>query len=40
MNPAAQRDGALVAEGRRWLERYAAYARHGAGDEARLPAGL
>ena len=40
MNPAPQKDRALVAEGRRWLERYAPFARLGGGEQARLPYGL
>jgi hypothetical protein len=40
MNPAAHRDGARVAEGRRWLERYAPFAHAGAGEQAKLPEGL
>jgi hypothetical protein len=40
MNPAPQKDRALVAQGRRWLKRYAPFARHGAGELTRLPYGL
>jgi len=40
MNPAPQRDRALVKEGRAWLKRYAPFARAGAGDQTRLPYGL
>jgi len=40
MNPAPQRDRALVRQGRDWLRRYAPFARAGAGEHARLPYGL
>jgi hypothetical protein len=40
MNPAPQKDRALVAQGRQWLKRYAPFARHGAGDQVRLPPGF
>jgi hypothetical protein len=40
MHPVLARDAALAAEGRRWLARYAPFARAGAGDAARLPEGL
>jgi hypothetical protein len=40
MNPTAAADGALVAAGRRWLERYAAFARLGAEDQVMLPQGV
>ncbi len=40
MNPAPQKDRALVAEGRRWLERYAPFARLGGGEQTQLPYGL
>ncbi len=40
MNPAPQRDRALVKQGRAWLKRYARFARASAGDQTRLPSGL
>ena len=40
MNPAPQRDRALVGRGRAWLKRYALFARAGAGEHAKLPYGL
>jgi hypothetical protein len=40
MNPAPQRDRALVKRGRDWLKRYAPFARAGAGEHTRLPYGL
>lgn len=40
MNPAPQRDRALVRQGRDWLKRYAPFARTGAGEHAKLPYGL
>lgn len=40
LNPAPNRDRALVKKGRAWLERYAPFARLGAGEHTRLPYGL
>jgi hypothetical protein len=40
MNPAPQRDRALVRQGRDWLKRYAPFARAGAGEHTQLPYGL
>jgi hypothetical protein len=40
MNPAPQRDRALVKSGRAWLKRYAPFARLGGGEETRLPRGF
>jgi hypothetical protein len=40
LNPAPQRDRALVQWGRAWLERYAPFARQGAGEHTKLPDGL
>ena len=40
MNPAPQRDRALVKQGRAWLKRYAPFARVGGGDQTKLPYGL
>lgn len=40
VNPAPQRDRALVKQGRAWLKRYAPFARAAAGDQAKLPYGL
>lgn len=40
MNPAPQRDRALVRQGRDWLKRYAPFARAGAGEHTTLPYGL
>lgn len=40
VNPAPQRDRALVKRGRDWLKRYAPFARLGAGDQTNLPYGL
>jgi hypothetical protein len=40
MNPAPQRDRALVKQGRDWLKRYAPFARAGAGERTKLPYGL
>lgn len=40
LNPAPQRDRALVKRGRDWLKRYAQFARLGAGEHTKLPYGL
>ena len=40
LNPAPQRDRALVREGRDWVRRYAPFARASAGEQASLPYGL
>jgi hypothetical protein len=40
MNPAPQRDRALVKRGREWLKRYAPFAHVGAGEHTKLPYGL
>jgi hypothetical protein len=40
MNPAPQRDRALVKQGREWLKRYAPFAHVGAGKHTKLPYGL
>jgi hypothetical protein len=40
MNPAPQRDRALVKQGRAWLKRYAPFARAGGGEHTTLPDGL
>jgi hypothetical protein len=40
LNPAPQRDRALVRQGRDWLRRYAPFARAAAGEHTRLPYGL
>lgn len=40
LNPGSQRDPEMVARGRAWLERYAPFARLGAGDHTNLPDGL
>jgi len=40
LNPDRHPDPALVADGRRWLERYAPFARLGAGEHTKLPDGL
>jgi hypothetical protein len=40
MNPAPQRDRALVRQGRDWLRSYAPFAHAGAGEHTKLPYGL
>ncbi len=40
MNPAPQRDRALVKQGREWLKHYAPFARLGGGEHTDLPYGL
>ena len=40
LNPAPQRDRALVRQGRDWLKRYAPFARAGAVEHSKLPYGL
>jgi hypothetical protein len=40
VNPERQTDQNLVRQGRAWLERYAAFARAGAGEHTNLPFGL